>query len=119
MLVVSRGREKVRGSAEQPERTQRRRLPQHSAAGSPGAASSTHPDCAGTRQELVAPPCPGQKVRLSPRSVPGEAQALHGDPSAGVTPTPPPNQHRSPSPPVYWPCFAWSFDPKSTFCPKR
>lgn len=42
------------------------------------------------RKELVAPTCPRQKVQLSPWSVLGEAQALHGDPSLGVSPQ---NQH--------------------------
>ncbi|XP_010286005.1 PREDICTED: myosin light chain kinase, smooth muscle-like, partial [Phaethon lepturus] len=50
MLVVSRGREKVWDSGEQPERTRGHRPPQRRAAGSFGAASSTHPDCAGTQR---------------------------------------------------------------------
>lgn len=92
MLVVSCGREKVQDSGEW---TRGHCLPQHPhpSAGLPGT-SGPHPapvlTAPGLSEELVAPSCPRQKVRLSPRSVLGEAQDLHRDPSAGVTPPPPP-----------------------------
>lgn len=91
MLMVSRGREKARGSGEPLEQTRGHCLPQHPhpSAGLPGA-SEPHPAPVLTvpvpSEELVAPPCPRQKVWLGARSVPGEAQALRGDLSAGVTP---------------------------------
>lgn len=85
MLVVSPSREKVGGL-----RTRQHRPPQHRAAGSLRAASSTRLTAPAPRQQLVAPPCPRQKVRLSCLSVLGEVEALHGDPSAGVIPLPKP-----------------------------
>lgn len=91
MLVVLHGREKVRGSRKQPEQTHSRHLPQHPcpSTGLPGA-SGLHPapilTAPAPSEELVAPPCPRQKVWLNPQSLPGEAQALHGDASAAATP---------------------------------
>lgn len=64
MLVVSCGREKVQGSGEQPEWTRRHRLPRHLCP----APILTAP---APSEELVAPPCPRQKVRPSPPICPG------------------------------------------------
>lgn len=91
MLVVSHGREKVWGFRKQPERTHSHRLPQHPcpSTGLPGA-SGLHPapilTAPAPSEELVAPPCPRQKVWLNPRSLRGQAQALRGDASAAATP---------------------------------